>query len=113
MNIQFKNRKLEKTCNTFTEAKQRWGTDTGKLVMRRLDELRAADNLSEIRNFPQAHCEELRGNRRGQLSVRLNGPFRLIFTPFHFPVPLREDKGLDWSRVTEIQLLEVIDYHGK
>ncbi|MPN55125.1 hypothetical protein SDC9_202804 [bioreactor metagenome] len=32
--------------------------------------------------------------------------------PKHDPVPTLPSGGLDWSRVTEILILEVIDYHG-
>ena len=47
-----------------------------------------------------------------QLSVDLDGPYRLLFKPANTPVPLREDGGLDWSRVTAITILGITDTHG-
>jgi len=69
-------------------------------------------SLGDISKLPPARCHELSNNRAGQLSVVLNGNMRLIFMPKHDPVPTLPSGGLDWSRVTEILILEVIDYHG-
>ena len=48
---------------------------------------------------------------KSQLSVDLDHPYRLIFTPAHDPVPRLEDGGLDWSQVTAITILGVEDTH--
>lgn len=83
-----------------------------KLIRRRLDELRAADNLGVIAYFPAPHCHELRGNRKGQLAVSLDAGCRMIFEPANNPIPRKEDGGLDWNRVTIIRILELSeDYH--
>ena len=80
-------------------------------MRRRLDDLDAADSLEDMRNVP-GKCEELKGDRKGQLSVRLDGGYRLIFVPEHDPIPRKSDGGLDWKRVTAIKVIEVEDYHG-
>lgn len=82
-----------------------------KLIRRRLDELRAASTLEDIRSLPQTRCHELKGNRAGQLSVDLNHPYRLIFKVAHDPTPRKTDGGLDWSKVTTILILGVEDTH--
>lgn len=51
------------------------------------------------------------GDRQGQLSVELDHPYRLFFIPANDPVPRREDDGLDWPAVTEIEILEIEDPH--
>ena len=56
-------------------------------------------------------CHELTGNRKGQLSVDLDGPYRLIFKTAHNPLPRKEDGGLDWERVTAIVVLGVDNTH--
>jgi len=28
------------------------------------------------------------------------------------PIPAKSDTGLDWSLVTAIRIMEVVDYHG-
>jgi len=53
----------------------------------------------------------MREDRAGQLSLDLDGPYRLIFKPAHDPVPAKPDGGLDWSGVTAVSILEVRDTH--
>jgi proteic killer suppression protein len=50
-------------------------------------------------------------DRKGQLAVDLVHPRRLVFEPANDPVPAKADGGVDWSKVTEIVILEVVDYH--
>lgn len=51
------------------------------------------------------------GDRAGQLSMDLDHPYRLIFTPDHDPYPKRPEGGLDWRQVTAINILGVEDTH--
>jgi plasmid maintenance system killer protein len=81
-----------------------------KLIRRRLDDLRAAPNLEVMRNLP-GRCHELRGDRAGQLSIDLDGPYRLLFASAHNPQPNKPDGGLDWKRVTAILLVGVVNTH--
>lgn len=89
---------------------RRHNAQRAKLIQRRLDDLRAAPNLLVMHWLP-GRCHELTGQRKHQLSVDLDGPYRLIFKPAHDPVPLKEDGGLDWERVTAIILVGVEDTH--
>ena len=111
MDIQFRTRSLQKKCNSLKEAQKAWGTDCGKRVMRRLDDLRAADTL-EIMRFLPGRCHELTENRKGQLAIDVRHPYRLVFEVVNNPIPLKRDGGLDWTRTTAIRILEVEDYHG-
>ncbi len=47
-----------------------------------------------------------------ELSLDLDGPYRLLVKPAHDPVPRRPDGGLDWSQVTAIIVHGVEDTHG-
>ena len=49
--------------------------------------------------------------RAGQISLDLDGPYRLIFEVANNPIPLKTDGGLDWIQVTSIKILEVEDTH--
>lgn len=89
---------------------RRHNLQRAKLIRRRLDDLRAAQTLEVMRNLP-GRCHELKGDRSGQLSVDLDGPYRLLFNPAHDPIPAKEDGGLDWTRVTAIILLGVVNTH--
>lgn len=74
-------------------------------------ELKAASCLADISGVPPARCHPLSGNRDGQLSVDLEHPYRLLFIPANDPIPVTQDGGLDWSNITEIEIVEIIDTH--
>ena len=74
-------------------------------------ELKAAENLSDISRLPPARCHELSGKRKGQFSVDLEHPYRLLFIVDNNPSPKREDGGLDWNGVTKIKVIEIADTH--
>lgn len=111
MDILFIGNKMEKDCSSLERTRQRWGDQCGKKVLLRLQQFQAAPNLETMRLLPQARCHELHKNRSGQLAVDLQHPFRLVFEPANDPRPEKPDGGLDWTRVTRIRVLEVVDYH--
>lgn len=110
MKISYKSKKLEKCLSDEKQMKKRFGNLAKKLKLR-IKQLKAADNLSVMKTFPAARCHELKGNRNGQLCVDVSRNYRLIFEPTHDPPPIKEDGGLDWSKVSEIKMMEVEDIH--
>lgn len=86
------------------------GSLRAKRIGQRLDDLRAANVLEEMRSIP-GRCHELKGTRSGQLSLDLDHPYRLIFEPANHPVPRKDDGGLDWTRITTVKILGVEDTH--
>lgn len=88
-----------------------YGPKLGKCLMRRLAVLEAADCLEEIPITPPFRRHELKQNRKGQLAIDLEHPYRLIFKPNHNPVPVKADGGLDLRKIRAITIIEVEDYH--
>jgi len=112
VDIIFKTNQLRKECNDAKLMRKKHGPERANRLKRRLDELRAANNLEEMRRLPQARLHELRGDRDGQLSLDLDHPYRLIIEPANNPVPKKPDGGLDWAQVTAVLIVEVADTHG-
>lgn len=110
MDILFHSDKFKEICNNYKKLKGGYGTHRAKLIKRRLDDLRAANELEIMRKLP-GRCHELKGNRAGQLSLDLDGPYRLIFRPANDPIPRKQDSGLDWTKITAIIILGVEDTH--
>ena len=110
MDISFESAGAEKDYNDFQRLKRLHNLARAKLIRRRLDDLRAAPVLEVMRKLP-GRCHELKSNRVNQLSIDLDGPYRLIFRPTHNPVPRKADSGLDWNKVTAITIMEVVDTH--
>ena len=110
MDIIFKSRKLERLCNDDRLAQREWGKPQAEVLGRRLDDLKAARNLEDLRSAA-GDLHELKGDRAGQLSMKLKGGDRLIIEPAQEPLPRKPDDGLDWEQVTAIRVVEVGDYH--
>ena len=102
---------MQKTCSSEKEMKREWGAPLAKKLQQRLMELKAADTLDDISRLPPARCHELKGDRKGELSVDVTHPYRLIFKPDHDPAPCKPDGGLEWTKVTKVLVLEVVDTH--
>lgn len=64
-------------------------------ALRKLRQLDAAMVMDDLKNPPSNHLEALKGNRKGQLSIRINDQWRVCF---HW-----QD-----NEATEV---EFIDYH--
>ncbi len=114
MHVCFKSKKLKKEFAEGAQLDRVHGARRAKKIRMRMAEFRAARSLMDFwppKSGP-GRCHELtQGKRKGQLSVDLDHPYRLIFTPAHDPVPTREDGGLDWAEVTAIEILGIEDTH--
>lgn len=67
-----------------------------KVALRKLDMLAAAHSLEDLRQPPNNRLEALKGDRRGQYSIRINDQFRICF---------------EW-RDGHAFNVEIVDYHG-
>ncbi len=112
MEITFGTSKLKKEVNDDKLRIRRYGPRRAALIQRRLDDLRGAEVLEDIRLLSGHRCHELTGDRDGRLSIDLDHPYRLLFEPADEPIPLKIDGGPDWSKVTAVRIIEVADTHG-
>lgn len=80
--------------------------------MQRLDDINAADSLAILLKLPYAHPHPLYGDRKGQYSIDVKQPYRLLFRITDDPIPRKEDGGVDIDKVTSVMILEVADTHG-
>jgi len=114
MDVGFRTKRLRKQLSEARQLQKAHGKRRARVLQRRLLALQAARNLADFcppYSGPE-RCHELTGNRKGQLSVDLDHPYRLIFCPNHDPLPRKQEGGLDWAGVTAIRILAVEDTHG-
>jgi plasmid maintenance system killer protein len=110
MKLNYKNKKLAKTVASLRDIAATYGT-RAKLVILRKSDLEAAPNLETMRSLG-GDCHELVGNLKGKLAVSISGNHRIIFEPANEPLPVKVDGGLDWTKVTEITIIDIgEDYH--
>ena len=110
MELSFGTKKLQKSCNTDRETVKHYGKTCARRLRTRLDDLKAASTLESFR-YLGGRCHELKGDRKGQLSLDLEHPLRLIFEPVGDGVLRKDDGGLDWNSVKAVQVLGVEDTH--
>lgn len=65
------------------------------MAVRKLDQLDSVNSLDELRVPPGNQLEALKGNRKGQHSIRVNNQYRICF--------VWTDAGPDG--------VEIVDYH--
>ncbi len=115
MDIEFSSKKLSKQFNEARVMQKTFGAERARCIRVVMTALRAAPNMGVFAPpfSPPHRCHELIGNRKGKLSLDLDGPYRLIIQPIPEPVPQRPEGGLDWVQVTAIRILGVENTHGK
>ena len=111
MNISFRTRKLEKTFNSADKLLRAYGEPMAQTIGRRMAVLKAAPVLASLPESPPERRHALQGKRHGQFAVDLVHPYRLVFRPDHDPLTRRRGGGIDTERVTDITIVEVVDYH--
>jgi len=99
MKVTFKNVKLRKFC----EAKS-----SSKKLRARLADLSAVESVQDL-VYGKPH--PLKGGRAGQFALSLEGAERLVFEPSNNPIPYLNDGSIDWSKVTEVCVVFIGDYH--
>lgn len=111
MEILFQNDRLRKEFNNAKLLVRRYGAIQAKLLQRRLAEIRAADQLEDLRLLLHARYHQLKENRAEQISADVVHPYRLLFACANDPAPRKPDGGLDWTRVTAVVIIGVEDTH--
>ncbi len=110
MNIKFQNKSLNKFANNDKQGIKKLGDRRFKIYKRRLDQLKYAKTLEDVRNQP-GRFHELTGPRKGQLACDLDHPYRLIFTAQENPIPINNDGKYIWIEILGVEIIEIEDYH--
>lgn len=77
-------------------ARKRLPMELWRSASRKLDQIDSVIMLDELKVPPGNRLEKLRGNREDQMSIRINGQYRICFT---------------WSEAGAVNV-EIIDYHS-
>ena len=102
MEVYYKTSKLKKQLTKPRELSKTYG-QLARKINQRLNDLKSAETLSIMRLLPAASCHQLSGTSEGELAVNISPNYRMIFEPYHDPLPEKEDGGLDWETVTKIR----------
>jgi proteic killer suppression protein len=89
----FKCKETEKIWNGSYSKK--FPSDIQERAIRKLRQLEVALSLDDLKNPPSNHLEKLKGNRKEQMSIRINQQWRICFV---------------WKG-NEAFEVEIVDYH--
>ena len=112
MHIKFTTEKLRKEFEDSRALQRARGVVQAKKIMTRMAQMEGSLTLEQLRNQP-GHFHALTEDKAGWLACDLDQPFRLIFEVADVPVPQMDAGGLDWSKVTQVQILGVLNYHER
>jgi toxin HigB-1 len=99
---------LADVCGSEREMRRAFGLVRAKRLGVRLQQLRVAETLADIR-LVTTRCHELTGDLRGYIALDLDGPYRLLFRPLDgFGQPVRAQ---DWSVVWAVLIDRIENYH--
>jgi proteic killer suppression protein len=73
----FKDKETEKIFNRYFSKKLPQSIQRSALLQ--LRSLNQAKNINDLRNPPSNHLEKLGGDRKGQLSIKINDQWRICF----------------------------------
>lgn len=79
MQVNYKNRHIEKICTNASVAAKKFDKRTVGLIQQRVDEIHAADSVEMLVQFGIGRCHQLVGDRKGQFAMDLVHPLRLVF----------------------------------
>jgi len=108
LEISFGTPTIRALCEKSKVAVKKLGDASARKLRVRLSALEAAERVTDL---VPGHPHPLKGDRRGQFALDLDGGKRLVFTPDHEPYPVKEDGGIDWSQVTAVRIEFIGDYH--
>lgn len=111
MNLTFRTKKLEKLANDYRKCKKILGARRSELLNKRLNDLRVAVTLEDVRYLPGRY-HELKENRKGQWACDLDHPYRLVFEPHESPIPVTPDGNYLWIEIKGVEIIEIINYHN-
>ena len=65
------------------------------IALKDLNAISIANTIEDLRNLPSNYLEKLKGNRKGQYSIRINNQWRICF---------------EWKKNSAYNV-EIVDYH--
>lgn len=110
MDISFSDKKLEKLANDDRKRVAALGRLRADKLKQRLDDLRKASTLEDVRYLP-GNWHELTENRKGQWACDLDQPYRLVFEPNEKPAPTDEHGVYLWIEIKSVEVIEIVNYH--
>lgn len=110
MDVTFDDVKLERLVASAGQLRRKYGDKQATRIQTRVTALRAATCVDDLRPPLPGRWHELTANWTEHWSGDLDHPYRLIVRPVE-PVPRKDDGGVDWTAVTSVAVVGIVDTH--
>ena len=80
MEVTFRTHKLEREYVCAKKAVQAYGAKVARRYIDRINIIKHAADIEELKRLPRIECHPLKEDRKGQWSITLIGRMRVIFT---------------------------------
>lgn len=113
MHIEYKNGKVQEQCTDLKRAKRDFSEKAAKKLLKLINYIENAVNLSDLTNFPSYNFHDLKGNLEGFYAIDIDGrksQYRLVVS-FN-----EEDISRVFSEPASIEVIkveEVSKHYGK
>ena len=98
MQVEYKNKSIEKVCTDASSAERKYGSEMAEKIQMRIDQIKSSDTVEFMIQYGIGRCHPLHGDRKGQYAMDLVHPQRLIFA--------KKGKEIQIANIMEIE-----DYH--
>jgi len=109
MIITFKNPQIHVIITNDVRIVGKLGAICAKRLKRRLDDLRAAKSLSELRSAPGGY--KMTSEKKGQFSCDLDHQHCLVFEAHKKPLPTTSDGECNWFAIDGIAIVDIIKHN--
>lgn len=94
MQVEFRTKRLKREFVKSKYAVRRYGKAVADRYIERINIIKSAIDIEQLENLPAINCHPLKGDRKGEWSIKLTGRARLIFT--------LEGEALEIVRIKEV-----------
>ena len=108
MELAFSTKALRAVCESEERAVRELGVDLASILKRRLADLRAAGNATDLvagNPRPAPHSKE-------ELMLDLSDGLTVFLAANHAAIPRRRSGDIDWSNVSRLKLLRIEKHNG-
>lgn len=105
LDIAFENRDLRSICEHDDKAKEHYGEQIADKLKRRLADLRAVADVTELVAGNPAEIGE------NKYKLDLGDHYHLIFVSNHIRIPVLNEDKIDWTKVKRIKILSIEKKH--
>lgn len=80
MEVRFKTKRLRNRYENSDLAVRKYGGDVGRRYIGRVNIIKKAASMEDLKKLPMLQCHPLRGKYAGRYAVSITGFYRLIFS---------------------------------